>query len=261
MKDSRGGSEARTPFAMVPLWVYHHPKVTPTVMQVYLALVAKAAVPPFVRRIPKDIADLMAASDLGRTAVYDALVTLREIDAVMESKGRLLLPIDEPSAVADFKSTAVNPKSARADKQSAPADEKSAPADYTSTREVEREKTAGRAQDARPEPKPPSDLIAKTAHRLTVLAFEQGCKPVLRSDGNAFVAVLGIFDKVLRSGRPVNELERAITGGYIDVWTVAGVTTGISKAKPRRSDDQGFEVAEAMWMKYRDEELNSNEQA
>ena len=69
------------------------------------------------------------------------------------------------------------------------------------------------------------------AHELTTLAFEQPIKPALRAGGKgAFPAVLGIIDKLLEAGHPDNTIEAAIRSG-VEVWTTAGLTTAIAKAK------------------------------
>lgn len=84
------------------------------------------------------------------------------------------------------------------------------------------------------ETRAPDDLLGSHAHRLTVLAFEQPVKPVLRSSGEPFPAVLGIFRRLLEAGVSINDLQAAIVSG-IDVWSTAGIQTAIARSKPPRN--------------------------
>lgn len=67
---------------------------------------------------------------------------------------------------------------------------------------------------------------------MTVLAFEQPVKPTIgrAANGQAFPAVLGLLERALTAGRPVQDLERAITAG-VDVWTTQGLNTACAKAR------------------------------
>lgn len=129
----------RTPFAMVPLWVYDHPEVTSTVLRVYLGLAALA----YDRAAKRTVVEIAERAGLGKTATYDALAILDRVGAV-EKEGRdaWFLPLDEP--VSD---------SATAENDSATADESSATAESavidTSSTEVPREEENARALDAR----------------------------------------------------------------------------------------------------------------
>lgn len=115
----------RTPFAMVPLWVYDHDAVTPTVLTVYLALAALT----FDRSARCSVADLVARSGIQKSAVYKSIGVLESIGAA-ERGGRdsWFLPVD--------------PVSAGAESSSATTESASAPADDTSSRELPREESA-----------------------------------------------------------------------------------------------------------------------
>lgn len=87
---------------------------------------------------------------------------------------------------------------------------------------------------AAPPAKATDDPVKRHAHALTVLAFEQPEKPVVRGDGAAgFPATMAIFERLLRAGQPVQGLRTAIEGGYVTVWTVAGIQTAIAQARGR----------------------------
>lgn len=80
------------------------------------------------------------------------------------------------------------------------------------------------------EPKVPSP-VAREAHRLTVLAYEQPVKPTIAGDkSKAFVAVLGLVERALLAGRSVQAVERAIVAG-VDVWTTQGLNTALAKQR------------------------------
>jgi hypothetical protein len=82
-------------------------------------------------------------------------------------------------------------------------------------------------------PRATDDPLVAHAHKLTVLAFEQPIKPVLRENGKgAFPAVLSLIEKQLRAGSSVQAIERAIKAG-VEVWTQAGLQTSIARANPR----------------------------
>lgn len=103
----------RSPFAMVPLWVYDHPEVTPTVLHVYISLAAAA----HERKASRSIPAIMERTDLGKSAVYAALAVLSRAKAAIERKdGSLFLPLDEPD-LSD--STTVDPDSATVENPSA----------------------------------------------------------------------------------------------------------------------------------------------
>ena len=72
----------RTPFAMVPLWVYDHPDVSPTVMQVYLGLSALTIADRFTRPID----ELVVRTGYKKSAVYAALRVLERIGAVVDGE-------------------------------------------------------------------------------------------------------------------------------------------------------------------------------
>lgn len=88
------------------------------------------------------------------------------------------------------------------------------------------------------------DPLTKAAHRLAVLAFEQPVKPVLRSNGDSFSAVLSLLKSQLHAGRTVQAIERAIEAG-VDVWTAAGLATSIARAKQAAGSRNGV-VADLM---------------
>lgn len=82
----------RTPFAIVPLWVYRHPQVTPTIMQVYLALASRS----YDRKAPRGVPWLVEETGLGRSSVYAALAALVAVGAMVEDFDGVFLPTDEP---------------------------------------------------------------------------------------------------------------------------------------------------------------------
>lgn len=77
------------------------------------------------------------------------------------------------------------------------------------------------------------DTLHRTAHKLTVLAFEQPIKPTLRSDGDAFAAVMGIIASKLHAGYSANDLRAVIEAG-VDVWTANGLGTALSQRRRTR---------------------------
>jgi hypothetical protein len=102
--------------------------------------------------------------------------------------------------------------------------------------------------------KPTDDPLTRAAHRLTILAFEQPEKPDLaRANGNVFPAVMKLIERALRKGRSVPDVERAIKAGDI-TWTVAGLQTAISKARPRSGTSGASGVADRLVSRYRPEE-------
>lgn len=91
-------------------------------------------------------------------------------------------------------------------------------------------------------PKPTDDPLVRCAHSLAKLAFEQPEKPLVRSGGDPFSAVLGLFKQALRTGRPVGELEAAVTGGFVEVWTLNGLSTALAKSrKGHRNGSNGHD--------------------
>lgn len=87
----------RSPFAMLPIWVYEHRAVTPTVLGVYLSLVTASS--KETRRTHRSIPEIMAQTGFKKSAVYAAIATLREIGAVVNRRdGSLFLPLDEPDS-------------------------------------------------------------------------------------------------------------------------------------------------------------------
>lgn len=82
----------RTPFAVIPIWVYERPEVTGSVLRVYVALAVLA-----YRQRPLSVAALCAETDRQRSVVYAALATLESCGAlIQEGNGRWFLPTDEP---------------------------------------------------------------------------------------------------------------------------------------------------------------------
>lgn len=106
----------RTPFIILPVWVLRHAQMTPTILVVYLALAERSLID---RKPPKGVGWVMAASGLGRSAVYGALSTLREMGAVVDDDTEtVFLPTDEPSATVDYSSAHMDDSSAHADRAS-----------------------------------------------------------------------------------------------------------------------------------------------
>jgi hypothetical protein len=96
---------------------------------------------------------------------------------------------------------------------------------------------------AAPPRRPTDDPLVAHAHRLTVLAFEQPVKPELRDGGKgAFPAAMRIIERVLRSGKSCQQVERAIVDG-VEVWTLAGMQTAIAHSNPRRRSAPGRDSA------------------
>lgn len=76
----------RTPHVVVPLWVYDHPRVSATIMCVYIALVATPGDP--------SIADLVERTGFSRSSVYDALSVLEAVRAIVAiGDGSYYLPL------------------------------------------------------------------------------------------------------------------------------------------------------------------------
>lgn len=112
----------RTPFIILPVWVLRHVGMTPTILVVYLALAERSLID---RKPPKGVGWVMAASGLGRSAVYGALATLREIGALVDGDETLFLPVDDhqsahvdSSALVDYSSAHMDDSSAHADRAS-----------------------------------------------------------------------------------------------------------------------------------------------
>lgn len=103
------------------------------------------------------------------------------------------------------------------------------------------------APAARP-PRPTDDPVKARAHQLAVFAFEQEVKPELRTDAKAgaFPAVMALFERLLRSGVIVGDIERAIRVG-IGVWTLHGIQTSIARNKPNSygGRDASYDAARA----------------
>lgn len=90
------------------------------------------------------------------------------------------------------------------------------------------EQGTGKGSSGADAPRATDDPVKARAHRLATLAFEQPVKPDLRSAGNPFAAVMGLYERRLRAGASVQELEAATRAG-IDVWTVAGMQTAVAR--------------------------------
>lgn len=124
----------RSPFAMVPLWVYDHPDVTPTVLQVYLGLAALT----YDRAARSNVTEIGERASLGKSSTYAALATLADLGAVVrEGRDTWYLPMDEP---ADDSATVENP--------SATTESDSTTVDAPLSREVSRGEEVARS-DAR----------------------------------------------------------------------------------------------------------------
>ncbi|MCU1490925.1 MAG: hypothetical protein JWM85_2330 [Acidimicrobiaceae bacterium] len=85
-----------------------------------------------------------------------------------------------------------------------------------------------------------NDPNTAKAHPLTVLAFDQPRKPLVRGDERkSFVAVLGLIKQALAAGHSAAEIETAIRHfGSLDegiVWTLAGLQFALS-ATPRSGE-------------------------
>lgn len=112
----------RSPFAMIPLWVYDDRLTTPTVLAVYTALAAIA----YDRSARRSVADLMDRSGLSRSTVYAALTTLEQMGAIVpDGHSVWFLPVDLESTVAECpiaESTVADEKSAQPDRKSTVAE-------------------------------------------------------------------------------------------------------------------------------------------
>lgn len=82
-------------------------------------------------------------------------------------------------------------------------------------------------------PRATDDPVVKRGHELTVLAFEQTPKPVLRHDGrgSAFAALLAIVVELLRADYADNDIAAAIRNGEVHSWTKAGLTVAIARTQ------------------------------
>ena len=92
-------------------------------------------------------------------------------------------------------------------------------------------------------PRPTDDPIKAQAHSLATLAFEQVPKPdIANTRGDPFLAVMGLFERRLRSGVPVNLLRDVIRAG-IEVWTLPGIQTSEAKFRAARHERQADTTA------------------
>lgn len=120
----------------------------------------------------------------------------------------------------------------------------------TTNRPATADQPASAGSKPRPAPSPtrtqgePKSPLAREAHRLTVLAFEQPVKPTIAGDDSKrFVAVLGLIEKALTAGRSVQAVERAIVAG-VDVWTTQGLNTAIAKLRSSNGRVQRHEAGQ-----------------
>jgi hypothetical protein len=181
----------RTPFAMVPLWVYRHPNVTATMTQVYLALAARAERGDG-RRVPRGVKWVMEDTGLGKTSVYDALATLRAVGAVTERAGSMFLPLDEPGD---------NP--AAPPGRSAPAEEPSASAE-TGSAPAERSFSSREPTSREPQKEPP----AATAAPLPAIVEESEHLPAAR-------ALCALFAELLEARGEVGARRKATSRSWV----------------------------------------------
>lgn len=75
-----------------------------------------------------------------------------------------------------------------------------------------------------------SDPIKRTAHRLTIYAFEQTPKPVTRG---GFPAVMARIEAELRAGTTDKAIKAAIDAGDV-TWTADALRNAISRARPQQ---------------------------
>jgi len=235
-----------TPFAMVPLWVYRHDATTPTVMQVYIALASRA----YDRKAPRGVPWIMEETGLGKTSVYSALATLRELGAVVDCTDGIFLPLDDPhrdSATTEHPTPPPSSDSATAESPSAHTEPDSATAECTVSLErvlegSSREPLAAAPQAplddvvAEPSEEPVPDPVDQMAQRLTALAYEQRVRP---SPRGGFLSVRGIVRTLLTNGHAPQAVADAIVAGGI-VWTLAGMEVALNRSRPRpNSADAG----------------------
>jgi len=208
---------------MVPLWVYRHPQMTPTTMQVYLALASRS----YDRKVPRGAPWVMRETGLGRSSVYSALATLKEVGAMVEDADGMFLPTDDPhrqestsvdsepeeSTSVDSKSTSVDSKSTTVDSKSTSVDSRCS---YLEEGLLEEDLLENPSAAAPPEKVDPVDAMAQ---RLTVLAFEQTPAP---SPRGGFLAVRTIIKRLLTAGHAPQAVADVIEAGDI-VWTLAGL--------------------------------------
>ena len=109
-------TRSRTQFAQVPTWVFLHPAIRKplTTLHIYVVLCAMAN---FRDRVcDGDWEKLSKASGLGRTTVFDALKLMTDVEIIfLQPDGFYWLPMDDPSATADFLSATADSESADTD--------------------------------------------------------------------------------------------------------------------------------------------------
>ena len=200
---------ARTPFAMVPLWVYRHPQMTPTTMQVYLALASRS----YDRKVPRGAPWVMRETGLGRSSVYSALATLKEVGAMVEDADGMFLPTDDPHRQESTSVDSEPEESTSVDSKSTSVDSRCS---YLEEGLLEEDLLENPSAAAPPEKVDPVDAMAQ---RLTVLAFEQTPAP---SPRGGFLAVRTIIKRLLTAGHAPQAVADVIEAGDI-VWTLAGL--------------------------------------
>lgn len=111
----------RTPFIMLPVWVYEDAAMTPTILHIYLKLAGSA----FKRKSRSSIAELERQTGYKKTSIYASLATLRRMGALVDRPdGTVFLPVDPPggvSATPEFSATAES-RSAQTENDSAVAE-------------------------------------------------------------------------------------------------------------------------------------------
>jgi hypothetical protein len=102
----------RSRFVQIPLWVLNHPRLAcsdgrsteaGTLLRVYTALCAESSYKERVTKAP--ISAIVERTGLGKSAIYQALATLRDIGATrVRPNGTLHLPLDDPTDSAQTES-------------------------------------------------------------------------------------------------------------------------------------------------------------
>jgi hypothetical protein len=83
----------QTPFLLVPMWVYEAVGADGSTMRVYLTILARNLTE---RTAPRRLDWLIDAADLSRSTVYEALASLRQCGALIETDAEWSLPRDRP---------------------------------------------------------------------------------------------------------------------------------------------------------------------
>jgi hypothetical protein len=204
-------------------WVFRHSPYRGDTFALHLAI-ADVANDTYQFRIWMKRAEMAQKARIGERTVTRALKKMVEdglLELIKEAGGRGQVPeyrlLLKGDTMAPFAAERVTPETERVTN--------GAITPILNPRELKKDSAAT--------PPTSDDPVKRTAHRLTVLAFEQPVKPELRDGGKgAFPAAMALIERVLRSRTPVADVERAITTG-VEVWTLAGLQTAVARSKVR----------------------------